>query len=424
MALFETVICALWRFASRDHGLGCGDVQRGHCQNHLPATRRAGYWIFGRTARWSPGHIRNGDKMNNRRGFLSLFTAAALALATGQALAAAPKRVVLLVNGTLGDKSFFDSAANGMKMIKEKYGPAVQTKIIEISYDQSKWLPTTMDIAAQDWDLVIACSFQMTDIIIQAAAENPDRKFAIFDSIVPYENGQNKNVYSVTFKQNEASYLAGVMAAGLLKSGTLKEGTSLGFLGGLDIPVINDFLVGYVDGAQAVDPKIKVAVSYIGSFSDAAKGKELALAQYRTGTAIGFNVAGQAGLGQLAAAKELGRYAIGVDSDQEAIFRGTDPAMADRVVTSVVKRIDIGVVRTFDLLMQDKFPGGKAEALGLSTGAVGIIENDVYKKVVPAAVRDQVTQAGKDIGSGKINVPSAFGMETAKIQAIRDQVRP
>jgi basic membrane protein A len=264
----------------------------------------------------------------------------------------------------------------------------------------------------------------MTDIIIQAAAENPDRKFAIFDSIVPYENGQNKNVYSVTFKQNEASYLAGVMAAGLLKSGTLKEGTSLGFLGGLDIPVINDFLVGYVAGAQAVEPKIKVAVSYIGSFSDAAKGKELALEQYRTGTAIGFNVAGQAGLGQLAAAKELGRYAIGVDSDQEAIFRGTDPAMADRVVTSVVKRIDIGVVRTFDLLMQDKFPGGKAEALGLSTGAVGIIENDVYKRVVPAAVRDQVTQAGKDIASGKINVPSAFGMETAKIQAIRDQVRP
>jgi basic membrane protein A len=367
--------------------------------------------------------------MQTRRRLLSAALSAgfglALALAAGAAQAA-PKKVVLLVSGTLGDKSFFDSANHGMQLIKQKYGNAVQTRVIEASYDQSKWQPTLEDLAAQDWDMIIVGTYQMPDILAQVAEEHPDRTFVIFDSAMDYSKGQNKNVYSITYKQNEASYLAGLMAEGMVKAGAIPapDGKNLGFLGGMDIPVINDFLTGYVAGAQAVDPGAKVAVSYIGSFSDAAKGKELALAQYRAGVGIGFNVAGQAGLGQLAAAKETGRLAIGVDSDQEAIFRATDPTTADKVVTSVLKRVDNSLLRAFDLLQAGKLPAGRTESLGLKEGAVGIVKNAVYEKLVPQSVRKQVDAAEIAIAAGKVTVPTAFGMTTAQIAALRDKVRP
>ncbi len=356
----------------------------------------------------------------------TLSTSLVLALVVGSAapaLAAGPKKLVLLIDGTLGDKSFFDSAAQGFALVKAKYGDAVTTKVIEMSYDESKWQATAEDIAAQDWDLIVTGTYQMTDIVSQLAPENPKKTFAIYDAAMDYGKGEFKNVYSITYKQNEASYLAGMVGEGLVRAG-VAPGTSLGFLGGLDIPVINDFLTGYAAGAQAVDPAAKVAVSYVGSFSDAAKGKELALAQYRTGTAIGFNVAGQAGLGQLAAAKDTHRYAIGVDSDQSAIFRATDPITADRVVTSVLKRVDVSLLRAVDLMMAGKLPVGHEESLGIAEGAVGLVDNDVYRKLVPADLRARVTQASSDIAAGKIKVPSALGMSTADLQALRAKIRP
>lgn len=368
--------------------------------------------------------------MHTRRSLLSTAASAGLGLAlassAGIARAAKKKKVVLLVSGTLGDKSFFDSANHGMQLIKHKYGAGVETRVIEAGYDQSKWQPTLEDLAGQDWDMIIVGTYQMPDILSQVAQENPKRAFVIFDSSMDYAKGKNKNVYSIVYKQNEASYLAGLMAEGMVKTGAIpaRDGKALGFLGGMDIPVINDFLTGYVAGAESVDPAAKVAVSYIGSFSDAAKGKELAMAQYRAGVGIGFNVAGQAGLGQLAAAKEMDRLAIGVDSDQEAIFRKTDPATADKVVTSVLKRVDNSLLRAFDLLMQNKLPLGRSEALGLKEGAVGIVKNAVYEKRVPASVRQEVDVAETQIAAGTITVPTAFGMTTAQIGALREKVRP
>ncbi len=352
-------------------------------------------------------------------------SAAGLALAAS-ARAAGPKKVVLLVSGTLGDKSFFDSANHGMQLIKQKYGERVQTRVVEAGYDQSKWQPTLEDLAAQDWDMIIVGTYQMPDILAQVAHDNPKRAFVIFDSSMDYSKGANKNVYSIVYKQNEASYLAGVMAEGMVETGAIPaaNGTVLGFLGGMDIPVINDFLTGYVAGAESVAPAAKIAVSYIGSFSDAAKGKELALVQYRSGVGIGFNVAGQAGLGQLAAAKDMNRLAIGVDSDQEAIFRKTDPATADKVVTSVLKRVDNSLLRAFDMLEAGKLPLGRTESLGLKEGAVGIVKNAVYEKLVPESVRGLVDKAESDIAAGRTAVPTAFGMTTAQISALRDKVRP
>jgi basic membrane protein A len=378
-----------------------------------------------KTFRFARGRRSNESRRTVGRIALALLAATAVALGSAAAQAA-PKKIVLMINGTLGDKSFFDSAAHGMKLIKEKYGDAVQLRTIEMGVDQSKWQPSMEDIADQDWDLIICGTYQMPDILAQVAAEHPKRKFVIFDSSMDYSKGGNKNVYSITYKQNEASYLAGVMAEGMVKSGAIPpaNGTSLGFLGAMDIPVINDFLRGYVAGAQSVDKGAKVAVSYIGSFVDAAKGKDMALAQYRAGVGIGFNVASQAGLGQLAAAQELNRLAIGVDSDQEAIFRTTNPAIADKVVTSVLKRIDVSLLRTAGLLMEDKVPVGKTEVLGLKEQAVGIVKNAIYKKLVPATVQKEVDDDEAKIAAGTIVVPTAFGMTTAQLASLRDAVRP
>ena len=367
-----------------------------------------------------------------RRGLATLLAGSAAAaigisVMSGPAAAAdAPKKVIFLVNGNLGDKSYFDLGAAGMQAIKAKYGDAVETKIVEMGTDQTKWQPTFEDISEQDWDVIFACTYEIADIVSEVAPNHPDRTYVIIDAVVPYDEGNYGNVYSVGFKQNEGSYLAGILAAGLLKDGTIPadQGSSIGFLGGMDIPGINDFLTGYIEGAQSVTPDIKVAISYAGTFNDAAKGKELALAQYRSGTAIGFNVAGLTGLGQLAAAKEVGKWALGVNSDQEAIFKETDPAMAAWVASSMVKKVDVSMLRAYDLYVAGTLPVGKVEAIGLADDAVGLVETGNMAKIASPALKEKIAAAKAGIIDGSIKVTSGFGLPTDKLNALRDSVRP
>jgi len=192
----------------------------------------------------------------------------------------------------------------------------------------------------------------------------------------------------------------------------------------MDIPVINDFLVGYIAGAQSVTPDIKVAVSYAGSFTDAAKGKELSLAQYRAGVVLGFNAASQAGLGQLSAAKETGKYALGVDSDQEAIFAESDPGIAPQVVSSVLKNVDVSLLSAYDRIKEGTLPWGSVEALGLKEGAVGLVETGNFAKLASPETVAAINAAKEKIAAGEIEVPTAFGMTTEALNALRDSVRP
>ncbi len=352
----------------------------------------------------------------------------ALGFAAGipQAQAQDAKKIVLLVNGNLGDRAFFDSGANGFAEIKAKYGDAVETKVIEMGYDQTKWLPTLEDVSEQGYDLVYVITFSMVDPLSDVAARYPDQKYILVDGTMAYEGGQFGNVYSVLFKQNEGSYLAGMLAAGLVRDGTIpaEKGTTLGFLGGMDIPVINDFLVGYIEGARSVSPDVKIAVSYANSFGDSAKGKELALAQYRAGTAIGFTAAGTAGLGQFAAAKEADKLAIGVNSDEEAAIRPNDPVMADKIVSSMLKRVDVSVLRAYELALEGKLPFGQAEVLGIAEGTIGLADTDNLAKIASPELKQDIEAAEADIVAGKITVGSAFGMDAAALAALRDSVRP
>lgn len=338
---------------------------------------------------------------------------------------AEPLKVINLINGNLGDKSFFDSSANGMELIKDKYGDEVMVKTVEMTYDETKWEPTLLDTVDEDWDIIIVGTWQMTEMLQEVAADNPDKNFFIYDTAVDYSLGL-ENVYSILYAQNEASFVAGAMAAAITASDMplANADKTVGFLGGMDIPVINDFLVGYIEGARYVDPDTKVAISYIGSFSDSAKGKEMALAQYNIGADIGYNVAGQAGLGQLDAAKDVNRYAIGVDSDQAAIFAETDMAKADLITTSVLKRVDMSLLRAVEMHMDGSAPYGESEVLGFAEQGVGIAKNDIYDGLVPADIQDLVDELEGKIQSGEIAVSSAFGMDSDALSDLRNAVKP
>jgi len=334
-------------------------------------------------------------------------------------------KIVNLINGTLGDKSFFDSSAAGMDLIENKYGDAVLTKTIEMTHDQTNWEPTLLDVADQDWDIIIVGTWQMTEMLQEVAKDKPDKKFIIYDTEVDYSLGL-ENVYSIVYSQNEASFVAGALAAALTKSDLPLTNPEkfIGFLGGMDIPVINDFLVGYAEGALYVDPDTKVAVSYIGSFEDTAKGKEMALAQYSQGVDIGFNVAAQAGLGQLDAAKDMNRYAIGVDSDQAEYFAQTDKETAELIVTSVLKRVDMSLLRAIDMHMEGNAPYGETESLGFVEEGVGIARNDYYMAIVPEEMRTMVDEIEMKILSGEIEVGSAYGMDSMEINSFRISISP
>lgn len=323
--------------------------------------------------------------------------------------------VALVLNGTLGDKSFFDSAQRGMDRAKAELGMTVKT--IEMGYDQNKWGPGLADAASQNYDVIICGTFDMEQYITETAAKATSKKFIFFDDSVDYKKGFT-NVYSVMFKQNEGSYLAGFMA-GLLVQSTNADvvkgtggGKKIGFLGGSNIPVINDFLAGWKQGAKDAGLKdADILVSYVEGqtpFADPAKGKELTLAMYTQGAGIAFNVAGSSGLGLLDAGGQAKRFTIGVDSDQWLILKDSKPDQAAWITTSMQKRVDNALYRALRLTGMEQLKYGAAESLGLTEGGVELADNDNYKKLVPQDIRDKVAAKAKDIAAGTLKVDTAI----------------
>ncbi len=318
-------------------------------------------------------------------------------------------KVVLYINGTLGDKSFFDSANRGLQRAIKELG--IEGKTIEGGYDPAKWEPDIEQLSEGDWDIIIAGTWQLVGALEKIAPKHPDKRYFTYDTSVNYKKGNLGNVYSILYKQNEGSFLVGALAAMITESNMplANKQKVIGFLGGMDIPVINDFKVGYIQGAKYIDPDIKVLVSYAGSFSDPAKGKELVLAQYDQGADIAFNVAGETGLGLLDAAKESKKYAIGVDSDQYKLFKDSDPVKASFIVTSMMKNVDYSLFRAIKLHLEGKLQYGRAEALGLKEHGIGVADNENYRKLVPEKFRKKIKELEQKIINGEIKVKTAFG---------------
>ncbi|MDG3439116.1 BMP family ABC transporter substrate-binding protein [Nitrospirillum amazonense] len=339
---------------------------------------------------------------------LMVMTGLAPAAAGAHAADGRPPRVAFFVNGALGDKSFFDSAARGLRQAEADLHLATRT--IEGGYDPTRWESSLVDLAdSGDFPIIVTGTYTMGPLVQKVAPDYPDVTFILFDGVVDYARCACGNVYSMRFRQNEGGYLAGVLAAGLVRAGTISGAKDVvGLVGAMPIPVINDFAAGYGAGAQDAAPGIAVLRQFANSFSDPATGKEIAKAQYGQGAGVIFQVAGATGQGVIEAAEEAGRYVIGVDSDQAALYRASSPRRAARILTSVMKNVDAAILRALRLWQQGRLPMGRTESLGLKEGAIGLADNPDAALTVPTAVRAAVAAARQGIIDGTLAVPTAF----------------
>ena len=337
--------------------------------------------------------------------------AAADSAAADTAPAGEPLKVLNFVNGSLGDKSFFDSANRGIERAVAELG--IEADTIETSYDATQWEPALVDALENgDYDVVVLGTSNMVEYVQRLAPQDPDVRFVFYDDQVNYETceGGCANVYSMLYKQNEGSYLAGVYAAAMTTQELdgMNPEAVIGSVGGQEIPVILDFMVGYEQGARDTNPDIQVLRQFADSWNDPAKGKELTKAQYSQGADIVFQIAGGTGQGVFEAAAEDGKYAIGVDSDQALAVADADPAQAERILTSMLKNIDNSIVRALQLHIAGELTYGQAENLGIAEGGVGLARNEFYDKNTPDSVKQLVDEAEAKVTSGEIVVETAF----------------
>ena len=329
-----------------------------------------------------------------------------------------PLKVVSVINGTLGDKSFFDSAQRGMDAIADEYDIEIDT--VELGIDPANWEPGLLDVMADTdtYDILLAGTFQMIDFMAANVHNYPDKLFMFYDAPMPYDNADIcvdgcANVYSMTYAQNQGSFLAGVYAAAITTS--MIEGANdapiIGAVGGQQIPVIDDFIVGYEQGACLVNPESQNIVQYAGSWNDPARGKEITLAMYEQGADIVFQVAGGTGVGVFEAAQEQGRYAIGVDSDQAVIVAETDPDQAERILTSMLKNVDNSIFRAITLHLEGELPYGSSESLGIPEGGVGLAKNEFYDMATSDDIKAMVEAAEAAVVAGDIEVQTVFTSE-------------
>jgi basic membrane protein A len=330
------------------------------------------------------------------------------------AAAGEPLKVLHFVNGVLGDKSFFDSAERGIQRAQAELGAEVKT--IEAGIDPTGWEAALVDAAAnEEFDVMVVGTFQMIEYLEKIAPQYPDKKFFLYDAPVNYEGeacAPNKcaNVYSILYKQNEGSYLAGVYAAAMTTQAIdgMNPEAVIGSVGGQEIPVILDFMVGYEQGARDTNPDIQVIRQFAAGWNDPAKGKELAKAQYSQGADIVFQIAGGTGQGVFEAAMEDGKYAIGVDSDQALIIESANPDQAARILTSMMKNVDNSIFRGLQMHLDGTTPYGTAESLGIAEGGVGLARNKFYDASTPDEVKAAVDAAEQRVINGEITVETAF----------------
>ena len=287
--------------------------------------------------------------------------------------------------GGLGDKSFNDSAYHGMLDARSKLGAYI--KVLQ-SKSAADYQPNLTVLSEAHFDMTYAIGFLMSDDLGQVARQFPAQQYTIIDAVVP-----RPNVISVTFKEEDGSFLAGALAA------MVSSTHHIAFIGGQDIPLIRKFEAGYTAGAHEIDPQMRVDVKYAGSFDDVAAGKELANLLFSSGADIIYMAAGKVGLGAIDAAKSRphGYYIIGVDNNQDALAPG-------RILTSMVKHVDVAV---FDVArgIQDRKPLSGHVVLGLKDGGISLTDFRYTRDAVNPQKIARLHELERAIIDGRIRVP-------------------
>ncbi|HEY4955818.1 MAG TPA: BMP family ABC transporter substrate-binding protein [Gemmatimonadaceae bacterium] len=327
----------------------------------------------------------------------------ALLFAGGGGTAAAAKAgganvgIVLDVGGR-GDKSFNDGAYAGADSAVRTIGSNV--RFIEPGEGSDREAGLRL-LAAEKMDLVIGVGFIFSDDITNLAKEYPNVSFACVDYALAVDKAGNllpppPNVAALKFREEEGSFLVGALAALVGKS------KKVGFVGGMDIPLIHKFEAGYRAGVKYVCPDCEVIAQYAGvtpdAFKNPGKGKELALSQYQSGVNVIFHASGSTGQGVFEAARVTDKLAIGVDADQNDEAPG-------HVLTSMVKGVNAAVFDAIQRVQSKTFKGG-IYSFGLKEGGVGYVYDDRNKHLIPDSVHTRVEQLRQDIIAGRIKVPS------------------
>ncbi len=299
--------------------------------------------------------------------------------------------------GGRGDKSFNDAAYRGLeRAMSELHVPEANIEYIEPGEGGDRE-SALRQLASGPYDVIFGIGFLFSDDILAVARDFPGKKFACVDMNVPESGELPPNVVALKFKEEEGSYLVGALSGWLAPSG------KVGFVGGMQIPLIKKFEAGYVAGVKKANPAATVDVKYAGvdgnAFKNPTKGKELALAIYGAGADIIYHASGSTGLGVFEAAHEKDKLAIGVDSDQQA-------SMPGHVLTSMVKRVDVAVFDTVKDVVDGTFPGGQVHVFGLKEKGVDYVYDDKNKAMIPDDVHAKVEALRAEIEAGTIVVPT------------------
>jgi len=303
-----------------------------------------------------------------------------------------PKIGLVTDVGGLNDKSFNSLADKGRKDAQSQLD--VDTSVTE-SKQQADYVPNLTKYAQDKYDLVIGVGFLMQNAVWKVAKQFPSVKFAIIDGAPQDDGGKTENLPNVAnlfFKEQEAGYLVGVIAATMAKEKTgAATHNTVCSMGGLPIPPVDRYIAGYQDAVKTVSPTTKILNGYSQDFVDQQKGIEVGKNHIGQGCDILFQVAGGSGLGYIQAAKTAGVYAIGVDADQADVAPGT-------VITSALKKVDVAVFQTIRSVRLSTFKSGD-NLFTVANDAVGFGKLD---KIVPKTASDAANQALADIKSGKI----------------------
>ncbi|MDZ7854725.1 BMP family ABC transporter substrate-binding protein [Sphaerotilus sp.] len=321
----------------------------------------------------------------------TLLRLATLSIAMTAALSAHADPAVIFDMGGKFDKSFNEAAYRGIERWKKETGKSYLE--FEIA-NETQREQAIRRMAERGASPIIGIGFGQASSIEKVAKEFPKLKFAIIDMVV-----DAPNVQSVVFKEHEGSFLVGMLAAQASKTG------KVGFVGGMDIPLIRKFQCGYEQGAKFANPKVETFANMTGTtgaaWNDPARGGELTKAQFAKGADVVFAAAGGTGIGVYQAAKDAGKLAIGVDSNQNHLQPGT-------MLTSMLKRVDVAVYN----VAKDHKPG--ITALGLAEGGVDYAMDEHNAKLVTAAMKAKVDAAKADIVSGKLKVVDYMAANACK----------
>jgi basic membrane protein A len=330
---------------------------------------------------------------------LTLALGAGTGAAKSDVNAAATFKVALVTDiGGLDDRSFNFLANQGLQRAKKQLG--VEGRVF-ISKSERDYIPNLSTAARQGYNLIISVGFLMGDATAAVAKRFPNTKFAIIDNSGAAKDlkGKPTNVRGLLFKEQEAGYLVGYLAARQIVAKPFNGQTKLGAVGGLKIPPVDRFIAGYYAGAKKASAKVTVTHAYSQDFVDQAKCKEHALSQIADGAGAVFQVAGQCGLGVLSAAKEKGVFGIGVDADQGYL--------GAHVMTSATKKVDVAVYKSIEAAKRSgaNFRTGFNAIFTVANGGVGY--GKISARIAPA-LKTAVENIRKQIASGKIKgIPQA-----------------